>query len=77
MVPASAGMHAGHLGAFAIASLDEAPDVVYLEHARAGQVTDRPEDVRETMNIWEAIRAEALPPRASLDLLAKVMEQWS
>lgn len=71
------GYPAGHLGAFAVASLDDSPDVVYLENARAGQVIDRQEDVQEIMNTWEAIREEALPARASLDLIAKVMEQWT
>lgn len=76
VVPRSAGMHAGNAGAFAIGSIDGSPDVVYLESARAGRVTDRQDDVQEVMNIWEAIREEALPTRASLDLIAQVMEQW-
>lgn len=65
----------GLAGAFAIASFNGTPDVVYLESARAGRVTENPEDVQDIMNIWEAIRTEALPPRASLDLIAQVMEQ--
>ena len=77
VVSLSVGTHIGNVGAFAIASMNGEPDVVYLESARAGHVTDRPEDVQEIMNIWEAVRGEALSPRASLDLISKVMEQWT
>ena len=77
VVPASASVHSGMNGAFAIASFNGDPHVVYLESARAGQVTDRPDDVQPITDIWEAIRTEALPPRASLDLISKVMEQWT
>lgn len=77
VVPASVGRHIGHLGGFAIASMKGEPDVVYLESARAGRVSETPEDVQEIMNVWEAIRTEALSPRASRDLVSKVMEQWT
>lgn len=77
LVPLTAGMHAGHLGAFVIAGLNGESDVVYLESARTGRVSESPEDVREIVNIWEAIRGDALPTRASLELISKVMEQWT
>ncbi|MGH3319979.1 MAG: helix-turn-helix domain-containing protein [Streptosporangiaceae bacterium] len=77
VVPLSAGVHPGHVGAFGIVSFDGSPDVVYLDSVRAGQVSDRPDDVQAVMNIWEAIRAEAMPARASLDLITRVMEQWT
>ena len=77
IVPASAGRHIGHVGAFAIASLDGEPEVVYLESARAGRISERPEDVRAITDIWEAIRMKALPDDASLDLISKVMEEWT
>ena len=75
VVPTSAGIHAGHLGAFALASLNGKPDVVYLENAHSGQVSDQPEDVRAIANIWEAIHEETLPTRTSLEIITKVMEQ--
>lgn len=77
VVPTSGAVHSGMNGSFAIASLNGAPDVVYLENARAGQVVDRSEDVQAIADIWEAIRQETLPVSASLDLVAKVMEQWT
>ncbi|MGH3318911.1 MAG: helix-turn-helix domain-containing protein [Streptosporangiaceae bacterium] len=77
VVPSSAGPHPGLNGAFALASFDGAPSVVYLESARGGQVTDRPADVTAMGNIYDTIRAEALPARVSLDLITKVTEQWT
>ena len=77
VVPSTESQHAGLAGAFAVATLNSDPPVLYLESARAGHITDRPEDVQEIMNIWEAIRLKALPDRASLSLIAKVMEQWT
>lgn len=77
VVPSSTGAYPGLDGAFWIASFDSNPDVVYLESARAGRVVHSPEIVQEIVKIWEAIRVKALPDRASLDLIAKVKEQWT
>lgn len=77
VLPTSAGAHPGLNGGLAIASLNGESTMVYLENARAGQVIDRSEDVQAIMNIWEAIRLEALPAGASLDVIARVMEQWT
>ena len=64
-------------GAFAIASINASLDLLYLEYAHAGRVSELPDDVQEIANYWEAIRTEALTPRLSLDLISKVMEQWT
>ncbi|MQA85482.1 MAG: hypothetical protein GEV03_12850 [Streptosporangiales bacterium] len=77
IVPASAAVHSGMNGAFVLASLDGEPGMVYLESARAAQVTDRQEDVQAITDIWEAIGHETLPVSASLDLISKGMEQWT
>lgn len=68
----------GLLGAFAIADIHQGADAVYLETALDGQVNDRPESVAATADAWDAIRTRALPDDASLDLIAKIMEQkWT
>lgn len=77
VVPTSTGMHIGNVGSFVIASINGEPDVVYLESARAGRTSNAPNDVQDIVNVWEAIRMKALPDHASLDLVSKVMEQWS
>ncbi len=77
VVPSSAGAHPGLDGAFWIASYDGSPDVVYLESVGEGHVSDRTEDVRAVTRAYDAIRAKALPDRASVELIMKVMEQWT
>ena len=42
VVPASTGAHAGLLGAFALASMDGTPDILYLDTAVQGQTVHRP-----------------------------------
>lgn len=73
----AAGAHPGLGGAFVIGSFDGSPDVVYLESTGEGHVVDRPDEVRTITAAYDAIRAKALPDRASLDLITKVMEQWT
>jgi transcriptional regulator with XRE-family HTH domain len=70
VVPASAGAHVGLSGAFVIAEFREGPDVVYLDTAAQGQIADHPDIVKACAGVFDSLRAEALPPRASLDLIA-------
>lgn len=77
IVPGDAGPHPGLNGAFDIAGMSGEPDVVHLDAASKGPVLERPEDVAEILQIYDAIRTEALPARASLDLIAKVKDtEW-
>jgi transcriptional regulator with XRE-family HTH domain len=77
VIPASS-MHAGLLGAFAIASTSELPGIVYLENADDGQTIEDP-DVAAKMSVqFDALRTEALTGRASLSLIEKVAEErWT
>jgi transcriptional regulator with XRE-family HTH domain len=78
IIPASAGGHAGLLGAFVIADLDGSPGMVYLETSAEGQVTDSPAILAHVMRRFDALRAEALPRAASRDLIMKVArERWT
>jgi transcriptional regulator with XRE-family HTH domain len=77
VVPLSVGAHAGLAGHFVIAGFDDAPDIVYLETAARGQISDRPEIVKACTLAFDTLRAEALPPKASLELISKVMETWT
>jgi transcriptional regulator with XRE-family HTH domain len=77
VVPSGSKAHAGMTGAFVVATTGGSPDVLYLESVHQGHVSDRPEDIAAVINIWEAIRSEALPFRTSLELITKVMEtRW-
>jgi transcriptional regulator with XRE-family HTH domain len=77
IVPASAGAHVGVGGPFAIAGFRDAPEMVYLDSAAQGQITDHPDIVKACAQVFDTLRAEALPPRASLDLIAEVTETWT
>ncbi|GAA0943209.1 helix-turn-helix transcriptional regulator [Nonomuraea longicatena] len=78
VVPLDAGLSCGLVGAFAIASLQGGPDMVYLESEREGRVTDLPDDVAAVTNRYRAICADALPARASIDLIERVIkEKWT
>lgn len=76
VVPLSAGAYCGVNGPFVIATPPSAEDVVYLEGQLHGQVIDRPEFVRQMVEVWESIRGEALSHQQSLGLLAEVAETW-
>jgi transcriptional regulator with XRE-family HTH domain len=73
VMPAAAGAHPGLLGPFVLAGFDSSPDVAYLDNALAGQVVERAEDVTHVAGLYDTIRAEALSPRASADLITQVV----
>lgn len=61
VVPHDLGANAGLTGAFTIASFNDAPDIVYLETAAEGQISDNPGTVRSCALAFDMLRAEALP----------------
>lgn len=78
VVPDDVGAHVGLLGAFAVANFDGTPSIVYMESPDEGLTTDRPSVVAKVSEIFDALRAEALPRRASRDLIKKVAEErWT
>lgn len=78
LVPADAGAHVGLLGAFFIAAFANAPGIVYLESPDEGQIMERPSVVAKISEIFDRVRADALPRGASRDLIRKVAgEQWT
>ena len=78
VVPTEVGAHVGLLGAFSMATFENAPGIVYLESPDQGQTTERPAAVAKMSEIFDMVRAEALPRGASRDLIRKVAEQqWT
>jgi len=77
VVPADAGPHPGTAGPMVIASLDGKPDVAYLDTALEGQLVERHKDVAAIALLYDTLRSEALPVRASLDFISKVQESWT
>ncbi len=77
VVPVDAGAHPGLDGDFVIASFDGVPDVVYLNNTLAGQVVERADDVARIALLYDILKAEALSPRASVELARKAIERWT
>jgi transcriptional regulator with XRE-family HTH domain len=77
VVPATAGAHVGLSGAFVIAGFRDTPEMVYLDTAAQGQIADHPDIVKACVQVFDTLRAEALPPRASLELITEVRGTWT
>ncbi|MEU7616988.1 helix-turn-helix transcriptional regulator [Micromonospora rifamycinica] len=77
VVPAEAGMHAGLAGPFILARTPEGGEVAHLDTPLRAQVTDRPDDVDSLQRRWENLRGEALPRRASRELIRELAKSWS
>ena len=66
VLPLRAGLHPGQAGAFVIASLDDGPDVGYLDDQAAGRVT---ENVAPLWRAWDTVRSVALPRDQTIELM--------
>ena len=75
VVPYAVGAHPGMLGHFVIAGFGDAPSIVYLETAAAGQIVETAGVVHQVALVWEALRSEALPRAASRDFITKIAEE--
>lgn len=77
IVPYAAGGHSGLLGAFILAELPASQRVVFISDASGGRVAEDSECVAEAALRFDALRSEALPKRASRDLIVKMaQERW-
>ncbi|GLY21417.1 helix-turn-helix transcriptional regulator [Micromonospora sp. NBRC 101691] len=77
VMPFGAGAHAGLAGALILAKTPDGSEVVHLDNQLRAHVTDRPEDVDTLQRKWEAMRGEALPRRASWELIQKAAKSWT
>jgi transcriptional regulator with XRE-family HTH domain len=77
VVPSTVGGYPGLNGAFVIATPPEGTDVAYLDNQLKGTVVDRVPDVLALRHAWESVRAEALPQRQTLALIAEAAEGWT
>lgn len=73
VVPASRGANAGHVGAFTIASLDDA-DVMLMD-AVEDVTTDKRPAIRTGLAIFDRVRLDAFSQQESLELIVKVAEE--
>src|SRR6266511_2167122 len=63
-------------GPFVIASFDGSGEMVYLETPLRGHVVERAADVAAVKQRWEALRAEALSRKQSMELMLEVAATW-
>ncbi|MFI9643076.1 Scr1 family TA system antitoxin-like transcriptional regulator [Micromonospora sp. NPDC051925] len=77
VVPADAGMHAGLAGPFILVRVPDGGEVAHLDSALRAHITDRPDDVDSLQRRWESLRGEALPRRASRDLIRELAKSWT
>ncbi|MFC6061884.1 helix-turn-helix domain-containing protein [Streptomyces ochraceiscleroticus] len=75
VLPFKAGAHAGVLGSFNIYSFDDQSDVAYMEGYEEAWATANFKDVRERSRRYDRLRASALSPTDSAELIARVMEE--
>src|SRR5882724_2929010 len=76
VLPFSAEAHYGLLGAFAVADVDEAARVAYLETVTEGYIVESPSVVGEVMLTFDSLRSETLSRSASRDLITKRAEVY-
>ena len=76
VIPHDVGAYAGLTGPFVIATLD-GDQVVYQEAALRGHIIESHVDVAAFKRLWAALRADAFPRKATLDLISKAAKQWT
>jgi Domain of unknown function (DUF5753) len=76
-MPFSAGAHAGLLGEFILLGLAGGRDVAYTESVESARLIEQPDEVAAFDLVFDMIRAVALPPEASIDLIARVQGEIS
>lgn len=77
ILPFVAGPHAGMDGTFAILEFeeDEDADVVFAENATGGLFLEKAEELRKYHSIFETIRATALDPEESIEMIGTLVEE--
>lgn len=76
VVPFDAGAYSGLAGPFVVAETANG-DVAYMENPLGGQTVEQPEQVARIIKRWEALRAEALPHKQSVQLIQEVVQTWT
>jgi transcriptional regulator with XRE-family HTH domain len=77
VLPYAAGAHGAMTGSFAILGFPEPvdPDVIYLENMASALFLEEPDDVASYVQVFDYLRAAALSPRDSADMLRTAAEE--
>jgi transcriptional regulator with XRE-family HTH domain len=74
VLPFDQGEHDVMGGSLTLLTLPEGAEVAYTEGAHYGQLIEDPAEVRSFAVTYDRLRAAALPPLMSLDMIRSVME---
>ncbi|MBR7676450.1 helix-turn-helix domain-containing protein [Streptomyces daliensis] len=75
VLPFRLGVHAGLNGAFTLFSYEDQPNVAYAESYEGVEATVDPQEFRARSLRYDHLRAAALSPADSAELIARVMEE--
>jgi len=77
VLPFDTGAHAGHDGPFSIVEFHDRSDseVVYVESTAGPIYLEKDREIRASAEVFDRLRAAALPPEASLDLISKAARE--
>lgn len=76
VMPISAGAHCCHTGAFAVADVDGTGGAAYLETVTDGYIAENASVVAQVILKFDTLRSEALPSKASRELIMKRAEDY-
>ena len=76
VVPLTTGAHCGLAGAFALADVAGAGEIAYLDTVTDGYIAESASVVASVVLTFNTLRSEALPRRASRDLIMKRAEDF-
>ncbi|MER6747057.1 helix-turn-helix domain-containing protein [Streptomyces fungicidicus] len=74
VLPFDQGEHDVMGGSLTVLSMPDSSEIAYTEGAHYGQLIEGPDEVRRLALSYDRLRAAALPPLMSLDMIRSVME---
>ncbi|MFF3612624.1 Scr1 family TA system antitoxin-like transcriptional regulator [Streptomyces sp. NPDC002580] len=77
VLPFDQGEHDAMGGSLTVLTLPDSSEVAYTEGAHYGQLVEDPAEVRRFMVTYDRLRANALPPLMSLDMIRSAMEGYN
>ncbi|MFF9090052.1 helix-turn-helix domain-containing protein [Streptomyces sp. NPDC014991] len=77
VLPFDQGEHDAMGGSLTVLTLPDGSEVAYTEGAHYGQLIEDPAEVRRFTVTYDRLRANALPPLMSLDMIRSAMEGYN
>jgi transcriptional regulator with XRE-family HTH domain len=74
VIPERVAAHTGLAGPFTILNLDEGPDVLFVDGFAQGRITADPAQVGEAAHAYDLLRAVALSPEETAELIGEYMK---